>query len=175
MNVLDYIIIALAAVGLVVGIIKGFLKQVLAVVGVFVVATLTATVQPYVQNWFVNTSMGDGTRNLVAMIVTVLLIAVVYGLLAWLIGKALKKVKIVNVLDRILGAILGVGAVYLIFAVVVALFYNTSPEFLSSLKESLGEQFDNSWIVTHIYAGNFFGDWVINGIAQKLLESLQPA
>ena len=174
MNILDYIFIALAVVGLVVGLLKGFLKQVLAVVGVVVVATLTAVVEPHVQNWFVNTSMSDSTRNLVAMLVTVLLLAAVYGLLAYLIGKLLKKIKVIKILDRILGAVLGVAVVYLSFAVLLALLINTSETFLPSIKSLTSDYIENSWIVTHIYKNNFFGDWVINGIAKKLLDSLQP-
>ena len=42
MNVLDYIILAAVAVGIVFGIIKGFLKLLFSVLGVFVVSIGTA-------------------------------------------------------------------------------------------------------------------------------------
>lgn len=174
MNVLDYVIIALAVVGIVVGLFRGFIKLTLTVVGVIVVAALTATVEPYVQNWFVNTSMSDGTRNVVAMIATVLLIAAVYGFVAFLIGRLLRKVKIIKVLDRILGGVIGFAVVYLAFGLVFALIINTSDGFLPHIKNAIGDSFQNSWIGTHVYKNNFFGDWIINGIAQKLIDGLQP-
>ena len=174
MNALDYIFIALVLVGLIVGIIKGLLKQLLALLGVVVVSTLTATVQPYVQNWFVNTSMSDGTRNVVALLVTVVLLSVVYILLALLVRKLLTRAKIVKALDRILGGVVGVASVYFSFAVVLALLTNTSESFLPKIKAFADQYISDSWIVTHIYKHNFFGDWVVNGIAQRLIENLQP-
>ena len=173
MNVLDYIIIALAAVGLILGLFRGFIKLVLTAVGVIVVAALTATVEPYVQNWFVNTGMSEGTRNVVAMIATVILLAFAYATVAYLISRLLRKVKIIGVLDRILGAVVGVAVVYFVFALVFALFTSTSDGFLPLLKSAVGDSFSNSWIGTHIYSNNFFGEWIINDIAQKLIDSLQ--
>lgn len=175
MNVLDYVILALAIAGIVIGLFRGFIKLVLTAIGVIVVATLTATVEPYVQNWFVNTSIDEGTRNVVAMIATVLLLAAVYGLLAFIVGKLLRKVKIISVLDRLLGGLVGFAVVYFVFSVFFALLSGTGETFLPLLKSSLGESIQNSWIATHVYKNNFFGDWIINGIAAKLLERLQPS
>ena len=173
MNVLDYIYIALVVLAFLVGFWKGFIKQVLAVVGVIVVAMLTATVEPYVQNWFVNTSLSEGARNVVAMIATVVLLSVGYAFLALLIRKLLKSVKIISIIDRILGAVFGVAVVYFVFALVFGLFTNTSDNFLSHVKNAVGDYVKNSWVVTHIYKNNFFGDWVIDGIAKKLINNLQ--
>ena len=173
MNVLDYIYLALVAVVFIVGIFKGLIRQILTIVGVILVATLTATVEPYVQSWLINTSMDDGTRNVVAMIATVILLTVAYALLALLITKLLRKIKIIGLLDRILGGVLGLAVVYLVFAVIFALFNGTSDEFMPLLKSVAGEAFKTSWIGEHIYKNNFFGDWIINGIAGKLLEGLQ--
>lgn len=175
MNVLDYIVLALLVANTVIGILKGFLKQLLAIVGVFVIATLTATLTPIVQNWLVNVIANDGVRSAVAMIVAVLLLGVGYSFLATLLLRILKKIHILKLVDRILGGVIGFAVVYLVFAVIFALFNNTSESFLASIKGWAGESFQNSWFATHIYANNFFGDWIINGIAEKLLNSLQPA
>lgn len=174
MNVLDYIIIGLAVAGVVLGLFRGFIKLVLTAVGVIVVSTLTATVEPYVQNWFVKTSMEEGTRNFVAMVVTIILLTLAYAFLAFLVGRALKKIKIVGFLDRLLGAAVGFTVVYLVFALVFALFNITSEGFMPLLKSSLGDSIKTSWIGTHLYKNNFFGTWIINGIAKKLIEGLQP-
>lgn len=175
MNILDYIVLGALAVCLIIGLLKGLLKQVLSLVGIVVVATLTATVTPYVDSWLVNVIEAEGTRAVVSMIAAVILLAVAYGLLAGLIGKALTKNKKLKTLDRILGGVLGVAIVYLIFAVLFALLLNTSEEFLASVKGMVGGYLEDSWIVNKIYSNNFFGEWVINGIAEKLMQALQPA
>ena len=175
MNVLDYIILALLAVSMIIGFVKGFIKQVLTVAGIIVVALLTATVSPWVQSWFTGVIESEGTRAAVAMFATVILLAVGYGVLAWLVTKLLKRIRIIKVLDRVLGGVMGIAVVYLVFAVVFALFTQTGEGFLPKLKEWLGESIQNSWFNNHIYNHNFFGDWVINGIAEKLIQSFKPA
>ena len=175
MNVLDYIVLALFIASTVFGFFKGFFKQILTVIGVIVVATLTATVSPYVQNWFVSVIDNENTRTVIAMIVTVILLIAIYSLAATLLQRVLKKINIVKVVDKLLGGLIGFAVVYFACAVIFALFLGTSDAFLPLLKSKLGDSFQNSWIGTHIYGNNFFGDWVINGIAEKILQSLQPA
>ena len=177
MNTLDYVILVLLGVSLVVGFIKGFIKQLLAVGGVLVITTLTATVTPYVDGWIAPYIESEGTRAAVAMFGAVVLLAAAYGLVGWLIGKILKKVSIIKVLDKVLGGVVGVVVVYLIFAVVFALLTQTGEIFLPKIKSLLGEQLETSWFAQNIYGEgkNFFGDWVINGIFEKLLEAMKPA
>ena len=175
MNVLDYVILAILAISMIVGFTKGLLKQLLTVAGIIVVALLTATVAPIVQSWLVNVIPSEGTRAAVAMFAAVILLAVAYGVLAWLLGKILKKVKLIKALDKILGGVMGIAVVYLVFAVIFALFLDTGDGFLPTLKGWLKGSIENSWFNAHIYNKNFFGDWVINGIAQKLIESFKPA
>ena len=173
MNVLDYVIIAFAVAGLVLGFFKGVIKLTLSIVGIVVVSMLTATVEPYVQNWFVNTGMSEGTRNVVAMVATLLLLVVGYGLIAGLISKLLRKIKVIGALDRILGGVVGFGMVYVVFALVFALITRTSDTFLPLIKNAVGDSFYTSWIGLHVYRNNFFGDWIVNGIAQKIIDGLQ--
>ena len=177
MNFLDYVILAILAVSMVVGFLKGLLKQLLTVGGIIVVALLTAVVSPWVQSWFVDVIESEGTRSAVAMFATVILLAVAYGFVAWLISKLLKKIHLIKVLDKVLGGAMGIVVVYLVFAVVFALFTQTSEDFLPTLKGWLGESIETSWFGQNIYNGdaNFFGNWVINGIAEKLIQSFQPA
>ncbi|MCH5152803.1 MAG: CvpA family protein [Clostridiales bacterium] len=175
MNVLDYILLALFVASTVNGLFKGFIKQALTIIGVFVVTMLTATVTPYVQSWFVTVIENENTRTIVAMIASVLLLIVAYSIVALLIQRILKKVKIIGFLDRLLGALIGFGVVYFVFAVIFALFLDTGESFMPTLKGWVGDAFETSWIGTHIYANNFFGDWVIVSIAEKILNSLQPA
>ena len=175
MNYIDYIIFAILAISLVVGFFKGLIKQLLMVGGIIVVALLTATVSPFVQNWLAGIIAAEGTRAAVAMFATVILLSVVYGLLAWLVGKLLKKITLIKALDKILGGVMGIAVVYLVFAVIFGLFTMTGEGFLPALKGWIGEPIQNSWFNAHIYNNNFFGKWVIEGIAQKLIDNLAPA
>ena len=175
MNVLDFVILAILAISMIVGLFKGLLKQLLTVVGIIVVAMLTATVAPFVQSWFVNIIPNEGTRAAVAMFASLILLAVAYGVLAWLLGKLLKKIKIFKVLDKILGGAMGIAVVYLVFSVIFAVILDTNENFLPSIKNSVGDAFQNGWFGTHIYAKNPFGTWIIRDIAEKLIQSLQPA
>ena len=176
MNTLDYVILGALAISLVIGFLKGFIKQLLAVGGVVVITTLTATVTPYVDTWIAPYIESEGTRAAVAMFGAVILLAAVYGLVGWIIGKILKKVSIIKVLDKVLGGVVGIVVVYLIFAVVFALLTQTGEIFLPRIKALLGDSIDSSWFAQNVYGEgkNFFGDWVINGIAQRLLDSLVP-
>ena len=177
MNVLDYVVLGALVLSMVMGFWKGFIKQLLTLVGIVVVALLTATVTPYMQNWLSGIIAAEGTRAAVAMFASVILLSVVYGILARLLGKLLTKLHILKVLDKILGGVMGIVVVYLVFAVIFAVFTGTGEEFLPMLKGLLGENLQTSWFATKIYSSeaNFFGNWVINGIAEKLLEGLQPA
>lgn len=175
MNVLDYIVMALAVIFVVVGVFKGLFRQILTIVGIIVVATLTATVSPYVQSWLVETPIPENARALVAIIASVILIAVVYGVVALLITKLLKRFKIMKALNYVLGGVLGLAVVYFFFAVVFALFNSTGEEFMPLLKLWVGDAFRDSWIANNIYANNPFGNWVVVDIAQSLLQKLIPA
>ena len=175
MNVLDYVILGILAISMIIGFVKGLIKQLLTFGGIIVVALLTATVSPIVQSWLVGVIESDGTRAAVAMFATVILLAVVYGVVAWLLGKLLKKIRLIKVLDKVLGGVMGIAVVYFTFAVIFALFTQTGEGFLPTLKSWLGESIETSWFNANIYNNNFFGNWVINGIAEKLIESFQPA
>ena len=175
MNVLDYILIVLFVASTVNGIFKGFIKQTLTIIGVFVVTMLTATIAPYVQSWFVNVIDNENTRTVVAMIASVVLLIVVYTILALILQRLLKKVKIIGVLDKVLGGLIGFGVMYFVCAVIFALILDTGDSFMPTIKGWIGDSFQNSWIGTHIYSNNFFGDWVIIQVAEKILNSLQPS
>ena len=173
MNILDYIILGVLAVCMIIGFVKGLLKQLLALVGIFVVATLTATLTPIVQSWLIKVISNESICSIVSLIATFVILTALYSLIAWLIGKALKKVKILKALDTILGGVIGIAIVYMVFAVVFALLVDTQPEFLANIKNFTKDYVEGSWIAAHVYSNNFFGDWVINGILQKVTEMLQ--
>ena len=175
MNVLDYIIFAFLAISLITGFVKGFIKQLLTVVGVIVVPTLTATATPYVQTWLGGIEQLANISAPLAMFATLILVALIYAFVAWLIGKILRKIKIIKALDKILGGLMGIVVTYLVFAVFFGLFTYTKPEFLPTIRGWLGDSLETSWFGANIYGNNFFGQWVIEGIWEKLIDSLQPS
>ena len=176
MNYIDYIIFAILAISMIMGFIKGLIKQLLTVGGIIVVALLTATFTPFVQGWL-DGIMSQETGAAVAMFATVILLSVVYSLLAWLLRKLLNRIHIIKILDKVFGGVMGIVVVYLVFAVIFGVFTMTGDGFLPLLKSGLQEGFQNSWFGQNIYTlkGNFFGKWVIEGIAEKLIQNLQPA
>lgn len=172
MNIIDIIFLILLAGLVVLGVFKGIIKQGLVILGIFVVATLTATVAPYVQSWFAGVIENEGTRSVIAMIVAALILTVGYAILAIIVRKVLTKITIVGVLDKILGGVLGLVVVYMLFAVVFALFKDTGEDFMPLLKKFAGDAFNGSWVGENIYRNNFFGKWIIVDIAEKLLNSI---
>lgn len=175
MNWVDVIFLVALGLCVVIGIFKGIIKQVLTILGIFVVATLTATVAPLVQGWFAGVIDNENTRSLIAMVIAALILSTVYGLAAWLVNKLLKRVKIIKVLNRVLGGVMGLLVVYLLFAVIFALFKDTGENFMPLLKKAMGNGFNESWVGNHLYRLNFFGRWIVVGIAQRLLDSVTPA
>ncbi len=87
MNVLDYIILATVAAGLIFGIIKGFLKLLFSVIGVLVVTVGSGALSPVVQGWFEKAIENVNTRALVSMIISAVVILLVYVIVAHIIIK----------------------------------------------------------------------------------------
>lgn len=173
MNLLDYIILAAFIIGLIMGLIKGFVKQILAIVGVILISTLTAVISPYVQNWFVNLIPDENTRKVVALIATVIILFVAYLVISLLVNKLLSKFKTVNAINRLIGGLVAIITVYLSVSVIMALFNDTSDDFFAIIKSTgVGRAFEESWFANHLYSNNFFGKWLVKGIAERLANSI---
>ena len=167
MTVLDYIFIGCAAVAVAVGAWKGLLKQLFALVGIFVVAVGTTYLAPYPAQWLSSVIEGDGLRSIVAMIITFVVLALAYGIVTAIISKIVNK-------GKVLGAVLAVGVVYLVFAVLCSLLLDTADDFLPRIKGLLQQSFCESWVMKNVYANNFFGNWLLGVLAEKI-PSIVPA
>jgi len=174
MNILDYIILGVFAISLILGVLKGFLKQIFSIIGFFVVIFGTSFLAPYVQNWFAGSIESENTRLIIAMVASAIILIVVTALLSLLIRKILTRSKAVGIFNRIFGGFAAVFAAYLAISVVIELILHTGENFLPSLKNAVGGAFEESWIVNNLYRSNFFGRWIVNGIAQKIMDGLQP-
>ena len=174
MTVLDYIFIGCAAVAVAVGAWKGLLKQLFALVGIFVVAVGTTYLAPYPAQWLSSVIEGDGLRSIVAMIITFVVLALAYGIVTAIISKIVNKGKVLGALNRVLGAVLAVGVVYLVFAVLCSLLLDTADDFLPRIKGLMQQSFRESWVMQNVYANNFFGNWLLGVLAEKI-PSIVPA
>ena len=166
MNILDYIIIGFAALCFVLGLLRGFWRGLLSIAGIVAIVYFTSLLTPVVSGWF-GDKLPEGTRVLIAMGVTLVVLGAAWGVASWLIGKLFKLIPFPKILSRILGAILGVVSAYMIVAILFAIIYNTGEEFLASVKA--WEPFSTTWFGTKVYANNFFGDWVIGKITALLV------
>lgn len=164
MVTLDYIIIAVIAIGLIVGLIKGFIKQFLTLLGIVVVAVGTAYLSRFPQTWLSGLIANETVLLVVSFLATIIVLSLVYSLLAFFIRKAFKSVKIINFLDRILGMLAGMVMGYAIMAIVIALFQNTGEDFLAFARPFFDEQLSQSVLVNYVFTPNVFGDWIMEVI-----------
>lgn len=174
MQVLDWIFIAALVLGLVLGFIKGFLKPLLSAIGFIVVALGASLLTPVVQGWMMGIDMSDNLRPLVAMIITVVVLLIVWVLVSLILRKIITRRKGIGIINRVLGAAIGIIIGYLVFAVIVAFVVGPLGG-LFQINEKFGPDVEASWIRSHIYTdkANFFGNWIIGSMAQKILEIIQ--
>lgn len=179
MTFLDYLWLILFAAGLIFGAVRGFLKIVFALVGVIVVAVATSYLSPYADKWLSSLITTDGTRALVSMIATFLVLSVLYGLITKLISKLVNKITVLGWINRLLGAFCGAATVYVVFSLIASLVFGTSDGLFNKLAELLKQPFEESWIITNIYGGaenpekNFFGHWLLENFL-KLVQQYVP-
>lgn len=174
MNVFDWIFIAALGVGLVLGLIKGFLKPLFSAIGFVVIAFGSSALAPTVQGLLMNVEMGEDFRPLLAIILSVAGLTVVWMLVSLVLRKIITAQKGMGLVNRCIGAALGLLIVYLAFAVIIA-YFMTLGGLTAGITEKVKPEIEASWIYAHIYneKANFFGNWVIGEMAKKILEIMQ--
>lgn len=172
MTALDWIFIAALALGIVLGLIKGFLKPLFSVLGLVVVTMGTSFLSPVVQGWMMNANMSDSVRSLVAVIISAFILLIACGVIFFILRKIITRKRSINVVNRLIGAVLGVVIVYLVFAIVIAWISGPMGE-IAGLNEKFGEEVSSSWIATHLYVKNPFGKLVVDKMAEKMMEIIQ--
>ncbi|MDE7454535.1 MAG: CvpA family protein [Clostridia bacterium] len=168
MGIYDWIFIAALILGLVLGIIKGFLKPLFSAIGFIVIAFGTAALAPTVQGWLVKP---DGENSnfipLLAIIIAFAALTIIWVIVSLILRKIITSHKGMGILNRIIGAVLGVLIVYLVFAVITAFVIQLD---FVTITQKLAPEVEKSWIRNHIYTdkGNFFGNWVISSMVEKI-------
>lgn len=174
MNVLDWIFIAALAAGLVLGFIKGFLKPLFSVIGILVVTFGTSWLSPVVQGWMMGVEMSDTIRSVISIVIAAVILFVICGVVSFVLRKIITRGTTLNIVNRLIGGVLGVAIVYLVFAVVIA-FVSGPMGDVAGLREKFGDDVGNSWIASHIYANNFFGRLVVDKMAERMKEVIEKA
>ena len=169
MVILDYVILACLAVGLILGLWKGLFRQVFAIAGIFIIGLLTSVLSPYPDKWFAGVIKSNMVRHIVAIVLTLAVVAAIYGVIIRFLSKLINKIPIIGWLNRILGAVFSIAAVYMIFAVLIAIVLRVTGGFIVKWQP----HFLKSWFVRHVYGGtdtgkNFFGNWLVNMFVNKI-------
>ncbi len=175
MNVFDWIFVAALVFGFVLGLIKGFLKPLLSAIGFIVVAFGASLLAPTVQGWMMGIEMNESLRPLLAIVLSFIALAIIWILISFVLRKIFTRRKGMGIVNRVIGAALGLVIVYLVFAVIVAFIVGPLGGLMPFITDKLGPEVEASWLRTHIYTdkGNFFGNWIVGEMARKIMEIIQ--
>lgn len=170
MQIIDYVFIAMAAIGLIIGLVRGFIEQLLALLGIVAVAVGTSYLFKYPEQWFSGVITNQKALSIVAIVVTLIALSIVYGIIAWLVKKPFKSFKKMKAVDKLLGGVVGVVVVYALLALFVEALTRTDIEFMAKLSEMLATQTENSVIIKTVYSNNFFGRWIFDVISNSIQQ-----
>lgn len=170
MQIIDYVIIAIAVIALVIGLIKGLIGQLLTLLGIVAVAVGTSYLFKFPMQWLSGIIPYEKVLSIVCIVLTAIVLAIIYGIIAKLVAKPFKAIRIIKTIDKLLGGVLAVAVVYAFMAIFVEALTRTDIEFLAKINELLAPQTENSVVINTVYSNNFFGKWIFdvisNGIAQ---------
>ena len=172
MQILDYIIIAVALVSFVLGLVKGFLTPVVNLAGFFVVLYAGGAFSTMLFPLISKLIPDESTCSVASAIASMLLVWFIYFLISRLILKIIKKSTILGFANRRVGGVLGIAIVYLVVAIVTAFMQNDNTLF-ASVREQFGEVFNQSWVVQNVFKTNPIGEGLVNSAFQKLIELLE--
>lgn len=170
MQIIDYVIIAIAVIGLIAGLIRGLISQLLALLGIVAVAVGTSYLFKFPVQWLGNVITNEKILTIVSIVVTAVVLGIIYGVIASLIKKPFKSIHILKGIDKALGGILGVAVSYALVALFVAALSRTDIEFMAKLNEMLSSQIENSVIIKTVYSNNFFGNWILDVISSGISQ-----
>lgn len=176
MQIIDYVILGIAVVGLIIGLVRGFISQLLTLLGIVAVAVGTSYLFRFPMQWLSGVIPNEKILSIVCIVVTAIVLAIIYGVIAHFVKKPFKHFKLLKAVDKILGGVLSVAIVYALVAIFVEALQRPDIEFMAKISEWLAPQTENSVIIHSVYSNNFFGKWIFdvisNGIAQISPQAL---
>lgn len=170
MQIIDYVILGIAAIGLIVGLIRGFIGQLLALLGIVAVAVGTSYLFRFPMQWLSGVIPDEKVLSIVCIVLTAIVLAIVYGVIAHFVKKPFKHFKLLKAVDKILGGVLSVAVVYALVAIFVEALQRTDIEFMAKISELLAPQTENSVIINSVYSNNFFGKWIFDVISEAIAQ-----
>lgn len=170
MQVIDYVIIAIAVIGLIIGLVRGFIDQLLALLGIVAIAVGTSYLFTFPQQWLAGVIPNEKIASIVAIVLTVIVLAIVYGVITHFVKKPFKSIKLIKSIDKILGGVLSVAVVYALFAIFIEALARPDIEFLAKINEMVSPHIENSVIVNTVYSNNFFGKWIFDVISSGIQQ-----
>lgn len=174
MQILDIVVLVLFGIGLIYGLVKGFWDQLFNFLGVIIISAGSAFLSKYPNEWMKSLITNDSVRGIIALALTAIVIGLIYTLIARQLKKLLTSAQVLKTVDRVLGLILGVAIVYCVMAVLVAWISSADTGIPQLIKEALGENWTESWVVNSLYKENFFGNWLMD-IILKNIAGIVPA
>ena len=161
--ILDVIFFALILIGLIIGCTRGFVRGVCKLGGTLLAVVLAFSMctplQAALESSFgLTTAIANGVGNetlagWLSIVICFIGLLVVTKLAAWLIGKLarvlVEKSKVLNVTDRILGGILGLGEALLLILVLLTVCHWINADFINEFIQS-------SVVVKSIYTSEWF-------------------
>lgn len=160
MQILDYVIIGILCIGAIVGLCRKLCRTLFDLIGIVVVGIGTAYLSRFPMKWFGFIS-STTWRAFAALAVTLIVVSVVYAVVAHFVKKPILKKNFPSVVSRLLGMVLSVVCVYLVMSVTISILLNANVSLVAKLRDMLGAQLTDSWIVNKVYGNNFFGDWLL--------------
>ncbi|MCM1289118.1 MAG: CvpA family protein [Corallococcus sp.] len=168
MQISDYVIIGIVVIGALIGFFKKFCKSLFDLIGIAAVTIGTAYLSRFPMQWFGFIS-SVAWRACAALAATLIVVSVVYAVVAHFLKKPFLKIKFPSVISRIFGMLIGIVSVYAVIAVVVTVLLNVDISLVVKVRELLGNQLTDSWIINNVYANNFFGDWLLKLFVRGLI------
>lgn len=175
MQIIDYVILGIAVVGLIIGLVRGFIGQLLALLGILVVAVGTSYLFKFPMQWISGIIPNEKVSSIVAIVLTAIVILIVYSVIAHFVKKPFKSIKVIKSVDKILGGVLAVAVVYALFAIFIEALTRTDIEFMAKINELVAPQMENSVIVNTVYSNNFFGKWIFDVISNAITQIFPQA
>ncbi len=163
LQIIDYIFFAAVIIGLIIGLVKGFLSRLIALGGLVLGIIVAGKFSTLVSGWLVSVIEKDSTRNLVAYIVCILATIIVVAIIGKLLKNLVTSVKLLNSLDKLLGAVLSIGIVYVIFAFVFAVVkIETEITILQYVLDAIKAFVPDDAFTATLLGENVVGNWLIN-------------
>jgi membrane protein required for colicin V production len=163
MNTLDWIIVAIMAVGFVAGFIKGVIQQAFSLGGLVLgVICGTLLYKPFADLLQGFLKMNDKTACIVAFIVILLVVPIVFGLLGKLLSKLVHAASL-GFVDRLLGSAFGLFKFLLIIGLFIKLLV------ITGLQDNLVDKAERKQSKLYVPVSNFTGfclQWTWNKVQE---------